>query len=737
MIGVLWVAVLSGCGADGDTGAASTTSTPPDGDAETVEAVPAVSEPEQEPVVHPLQINEICASNRDVLVDEAGNSPDWFELRNPHDVTLELGGFGLSDDTDDPFAWVLPDGELGPGEVLLVLADGVEAPFKLAALGETLVVTGPDGREHDRVTWPRLYSDQSLGRSVEDGGWLHYLTPTPGEANTSEGRVGFTEPPEVGSDGGFHEGSYTVWMDHPSDTAILHFIMGSRAPTTDDGIYGGAFDVTGLEAATVRAIAVDPGLWPSRIATLTQFLDRPFDLPVWAITSDRDDLFSKESGIMHFGNYDTDWEVDTHLELYDADGERLLATDAGLKLHGGSSTSFDQKSLRLLFRDGYGVAPVSLPLFGAGGVAEFDRMILRNAGHDDGLAELRDPLSHEIMQGLDLDLQGWQPVVVYLNEQYWGLYHLREKQDRHYLAAHHGVDPDALDVLEGDGSVVNEGDSQAYLALWNDVVVGNLANPGVYEPVAARIDLPAYALYQAIEIFSGNYDWPGNNVKFWRPRSDEGRWRWALFDTEAGWNNWIDASYDSVAHATQDQATWWPYPQWSTALFLGLLESLEFRDLFLNTFADLLNTRFAASQTRPVFDRMVDAIDGEIALNQAAWGHEPGIWETEVRHTRSFLSSRPDHVWDQLLAGFGLQGTWALDLDVDPPGAGWVELPVSTVMEPMQGDWFLDVPLPLTAVSAEGWVFVGWSDAGLSQDASTLVPADGDRSLVALFELAP
>ena len=335
-----------------------------------------------------------------------------------------------------------------------------------------------------------------------------------------------------------------------------------------------------------------------------------------------------------------------------------------------------------------------------------------------------------------MDVQAWRPAAVYLNGDYWGMYNTREKQDRYYVESHHGVDPDDLDFLEYDGNIINEGDNQDYQDLWVYVLSNNMADPDHYAVIRDWIEVEEYILYQVIEIFSGNYDWPGNNIQFWRPRADEGRWRWTLYDTEAGWNNWISPSYNSIAHATMAGKSWWPYPDWSTSLFRGLLDNPEFRHQFINTFADLLNTRFDPVQSVPILDGMMDMIAGEIASDQERWGGSLSGWVGQVDSVRSFLEERPGYTRDHIVFEFGLPGTWDLDLDVDPPGAGQVDLEVFSVEGPFTGTYFLDVPVELTAVPAEGWVFVEWSDPALGSNAEIVIDPNEDQSLVARFELA-
>jgi hypothetical protein len=99
-------------------------------------------------------ISELLASNRSATTDGDGASSDWIELYNSGDVPLDLAGYGLSDDPDQPFQWRFPSQVLEAGEFLVVYASGQGVPdgqgnphtnFRLDAGGEYLGLVRPDG----------------------------------------------------------------------------------------------------------------------------------------------------------------------------------------------------------------------------------------------------------------------------------------------------------------------------------------------------------------------------------------------------------------------------------------------------------------------------------------------------------------------------------------------------------------------------------------------------------------
>ena len=71
-----------------------------------------------------IAINEVMASNSMSIADQDGDFEDWIELYNYGSEPVNLEGFGLSDDYDNPFRWVFPSVVMEPGEFLLVWASG-------------------------------------------------------------------------------------------------------------------------------------------------------------------------------------------------------------------------------------------------------------------------------------------------------------------------------------------------------------------------------------------------------------------------------------------------------------------------------------------------------------------------------------------------------------------------------------------------------------------------------------
>ncbi len=122
-------------------------------------------------------INELMADNEgSLLVDQ--ESPDWVELFNADEDPLDLTGWSLSDDPDEPDRQSL-SGVLEAGGFLLVILD-----FGLAAEGEQVGLYAPGGAPLDRVHFGAQQPDVAAARRPDGGSdWVYVWGGSPGASN--------------------------------------------------------------------------------------------------------------------------------------------------------------------------------------------------------------------------------------------------------------------------------------------------------------------------------------------------------------------------------------------------------------------------------------------------------------------------------------------------------------------------------------------------------------------------
>ena len=101
-------------------------------------------------------ITEFSASNRNVVTDGFGESPDWIEISNLGDEAIDLKGFHLTDNADNLSKWTFNETtNLNAGEFLVVYASGRQDPvddptgslhtnFRISSDGEYLALVSPE-----------------------------------------------------------------------------------------------------------------------------------------------------------------------------------------------------------------------------------------------------------------------------------------------------------------------------------------------------------------------------------------------------------------------------------------------------------------------------------------------------------------------------------------------------------------------------------------------------------------
>lgn len=136
----------------------------------------------------PLVIEKVMAVNRSTIRDGDGDWPDWVEIRNGGRETVDLTGYGLSDDPKKPLKWRFPACSIGPGEGITVFLSGktgktgeLHASFKLAAEGEPICLSAPSGNLIQRLDIDILGPDQALVRDAS--GAYTVQNAKPGRAN--------------------------------------------------------------------------------------------------------------------------------------------------------------------------------------------------------------------------------------------------------------------------------------------------------------------------------------------------------------------------------------------------------------------------------------------------------------------------------------------------------------------------------------------------------------------------
>jgi hypothetical protein len=245
-------------------------------------------------------ISELSASNRGVILDQDGDSPDWIELFNPTDKTIPLEGWFLTDDALDLRQWRIPDITLASGEYVLVFASGkdravpgqeLHTNFKLEKNGEYLGLIQPDGltvASEFAPAFPALAEDVSYGLGYTWSETNQAMEPTahrgflseasPGGPNTGVLRytVHFSQPT------GIYETGFQVALHVVEAPELeIRYTLDGTAPSAQNGlVYRDPIPVAGNTG--IRAGAVIEG----QISTLSEAHYLLTDASIQSFSSD-------------------------------------------------------------------------------------------------------------------------------------------------------------------------------------------------------------------------------------------------------------------------------------------------------------------------------------------------------------------------------------------------------------------------------------------------------------------
>jgi hypothetical protein len=255
---------------------------------------------------------------------------------------------------------------------------------------------------------------------------------------------------------------------------------------------------------------------------------------------------------------------------------------------------------------------------------------------------IRDILAQEISRDLDLEYQDYQPAVVYLNGEYWGVYTIRDRVDERYVEYLYGIDKDHVDMINGNYLDVQAGSNDHYVQLAEFIEANDLSHDDNYGFVATQIDISNFIDYQVSEMFFANLDWPINNQRLWRPQTPDGKWRWILFDVDAGFG---DSSFSMLHHSlVEHMGTEWQNMPVSTFLFDNLLKNENFRSLFLNRYAEILKEEFELDKMLDKLERIMELYRQDLPDHISRWNfpNDMETWEKDIQNQIiPFLENRP------------------------------------------------------------------------------------------------
>lgn len=145
-------------------------------------------------------INEFMAKNESYITDQDGKYDDWIELYNNSAVPIDISGYYLSDKSDRPDKYQIPEGTIIEGHSYLIIwadedgdQEGLHANFKLSADGEELRMFSPDLVMIQEVIFGIQEADMSYSRIPNGTGDFIIKEPTFNRNNESTNSIDINE----------------------------------------------------------------------------------------------------------------------------------------------------------------------------------------------------------------------------------------------------------------------------------------------------------------------------------------------------------------------------------------------------------------------------------------------------------------------------------------------------------------------------------------------------------------
>lgn len=586
--------------------------------------------------IGPLAIWEVMTSNDTYLPQALGVCYDWVEIRNISDQTVSLSDYSITDDTDTPGMYTLPDKTLAPGQSIVIILSGdtalsskrySHAGFSLDAKEDQLFLYN-GSTLLDYVYLTGIPLEHSYGRTEGTGGFF-YMTPTPNSANASGYRQISAEPVSE-----IVAGVYT------SDTGFsvpllsagsIYYTLDGSVPTTRSMLYEGPIQID--ETTVLRAVSLEAGKMVSSIYTATFIIQEPHSIPVVSLVTDPANLWGPK-GIYKSGDIEIKEEKrSANISYTGPDGS--FSIDCEISLHGATSVKvFDKKSFTVRFQDNYD-GPLNYDVFEDGEVTTFASLIVRASHESTFSTHIRDILmGYVASENCDTVVsQKYKYVALYLNGEYWGLYALRELHSAEHYASYMDVPADTVTRVR-----YTTDEPSSLSDLYKSLDDKSLRYAANYKYAESILDMSSFIDWMILEAYVGNLDIYGN-MRYYYSTAD-GLWRCGLVDVDLGMfgKRAFSEISDSFHHGK---------------LISALLENENFQVRIAKRLAELLEGPLSDENMLANIEMLCDTIRDEIPLEGERWGYNTAIWERFVKGITDYCDGRAEYMINDFCAEVG------------------------------------------------------------------------------------
>jgi len=624
--------------------------------------------------------------------------------------------------------------------------------FGLSA-GEILYIKNVSNEILDSKLIGPMQTDNSVCRTTDGSNtWCYSNAPTPGNNNTGLCFESYNPVPQFSISSGVYPVPVYLTITHPDPSAQIYITYDGSIPDQNDELYVAPFAVVASAVVSARAFSNNALPSPDKKNT---YLINEFDiaLPIVSVSTDPANLWDPVTGLHVFGpeDYDTgvpffganfweNWEREAYVEYFDSSHVKKMEGPVGVKIHGGWSRSNEQKSLRIQAKGKFGMESMDYPLLADKPYIEsFKGFNLRNGGNAYWDNRFHDALIERTTRNTNVDYMSYAPAIVFLNGEYWGFMEIRENLDQHYIANNHDISASDATVVSANylGFNVINGSPDSFYELHELATLNDPQNDNYFENIAQLLDVENYADYIIAQTYWANGDWSNgwqNNTKLWHDDRPEGKWRFMLMDMDFGMGLAGASPYDDYINTAGDEG------YLTDQLFGALIQNPEFRNYFINRYADLINTEFQIDKVTAMAHEMRDEVEPVFQRHAQRWGTDSNALNGTLEGRLDWAELRVQGGRDVVENHFDLPYQVDITLDIMPAGAGRIHISTIEPNEaeyPWTGVYFNGNPVKISVVENPGFTFTHWLANGVfntdTQVREHIINFDEDLIFTAVF----
>lgn len=318
-----------------------------------------------------------------------------------------------------------------------------------------------------------------------------------------------------------------------------------------------------------------------------------------------------------------------HIE-YVRDGEILYSDTVAIKNRGVSSSDGPKKTYNLNFDEDISKNLFDKRIFECG--TQQDKVVLRR---EDCI--LRDSLYEKLYKDTDMIISdAGNPVQVFINGEYWGLYSFEEKMDENWFSTHLGIPGDKVTVIKnGSVSFGNYKAEDEFFELIDFCDENNLSDSKNYDYFCGKVDIDSFLLYYASMFYLDACDFLETyNTMQWRVEGD--KWHWALYDLD---NSANDATQDTL----NEELKWDKDNAICThTMFSAVMQNVDAQRLFIEK-VDECKRILSSQRVKSVLEGEREALVLAGINDSRRWGFDIN-WDEQINSVEDFFEERPKYV---------------------------------------------------------------------------------------------